>query len=63
MRKRLPVNANYLDDYQGNSHLYLNSCRNILKGGFGAAIGVGGAIQTPLGSFALGEGQSVAVGK
>ena len=36
---------------------------NIIKGGFGGAIGVGGAIQTPLGSFALGEGQSFSLGK
>lgn len=33
------------------------------KGGFGLALGVGGAIQTPLGNLAIGEGESLAFGK
>ena len=32
-------------------------------GGFGAALGVGGAIATPFGNLAIGQGQGVAVGR
>lgn len=34
-----------------------------MTGGVGVALGVGGAIASPVGNFAIGEGQSVSIGK
>lgn len=36
--------------------LYMN------KGGFGIGLGIGGAIQTPLGNLAFGQGNGIAIG-
>ncbi len=36
---------------------------NIISGGFGIGLGIGLAVATPLGNIALGEGNSVSVGK
>jgi hypothetical protein len=33
------------------------------SGGFGIGLGIGGAIQTPLGNLAFGQGSGVAVGR
>ncbi|XP_057378287.1 uncharacterized protein LOC130700265 [Daphnia carinata] len=32
-------------------------------GGFGVALGVGGAVASPVGNFALGQGESISIGK
>lgn len=36
---------------------------NVGPGGFGIGLGIGGAIATPLGNLAFGQGDSIAVGK
>ena len=33
------------------------------QGGFGIGLGIGGAIQTPLGNLAFGQGNGVAIGR
>ena len=35
----------------------------IFLGGFGIGLGIGAAIATPLGNFAIGQGESTAIGK
>jgi hypothetical protein len=37
-------------------------CEKLLDG-FGIGLGIGGAIATPLGNLAFGQGESLAVGK
>lgn len=34
-----------------------------LLGGFGVALGVGGAVASPVGNFAIGQGESISIGK
>ncbi|XP_046444161.1 glycine-rich cell wall structural protein 1-like isoform X4 [Daphnia pulex] len=36
---------------------------NAGQGGFGIGLGVGGAVATPLGNLAFGQGESISVGK
>jgi hypothetical protein len=47
----------------GHSNTKIHSFELVLLGGFGIGLGIGGAVATPLGNLAFGQGESLSFGK